>query len=435
LLKAGWSKVAITPEIGARLTGFSAREGVAVGVHDDLYVRSLVLESEGRAVALVSVEMLALDGDFIAAVKQAIARNTGIPVANILIACTHTHSGPVTIKTFFNPDETVDEAYMARLAAAIEQSVAEAWARRAAARAGWGAAIVEGVGVNRRDPASGYVDQDAGILKISDERGVVGAVVIHYACHPTVLGPNNLLITGDFPSFALEEVERATGGFAMFFNGAQGDVSMGHSSELSAVGVIAPGRTFEHAGEMGRRLAGAVLAGLPGIPTGEAALDAGSVALELPLKRYPPAEELARATRIAEEHLAALAGRSAGDMEQLQAKMQVLYASIGQILAEANSEYPSGTLPLELQGVRVGDTLLAGLPAEAFAEVGQHMKRASGSKILVVGLANGYIGYVPCRPAYLEGGYEIVSSRVTPEAEDVLAAAAASLASQLFQER
>jgi len=85
--------------------------------------------------------------------------------------------------------------------------------------------------------------------------------------------------------------------------------------------------------------------------------------------------------------------------------------------------------------VRIGDTLLAGLPAEAFAEVGQRMKRASGSKILVVGLANGYIGYVPCRPAYVEGGYEIVSSRTTPEAEDALAAAAASLVSELFQER
>jgi hypothetical protein len=290
------------------------------------------------------------------------------------------------------------------------------------------------VGVNRRDPEHGYVDEDASILKISTAGGAVGAVVIHYACHPTVLGPNNLLVTGDFPSFALEEVERATGAFSMFLNGAQGDVSMGHSSELSAIGVIAPGRTFEHAAQMGGRLAEAVLAQLPHIQTGGVALDAGSVAMELPLKSYPPAEELSREARIAEEHLASLAGRGAGDIELRQAKMQALYASIGEILADANSQHPSGAMPLELQGLRIGDTLLAGLPAEAFAEVGQHMKRASGSKILVVGLANGYIGYVPCRPAYVEGGYEIVSSRTTPEAEDALAAAAARLAFDLFQE-
>jgi neutral ceramidase len=285
--------------------------------------------------------------------------------------------------------------------------------------------------VNRRDPEHGYVDEDASILKISGAEGATSAVVIHYACHPTVLGPNNLLITGDFPSFALEEVERSTGAFAMFFNGAQGDVSMGHSSELSAIGVIAPGRTFERAAEMGARLAEAVLAELPLIHTEEVTLDAGSVTMELPLKSYPPAEELSREARIAEEHLASLAGRGAGDVELQQAKMQALYSSIERVLAGANSEYASGAMPLELQGVRIGDTLLGGLPAEAFAEVGQRMKRASGSKILVVGLANGYIGYVPCRAAYAEGGYEIVSSRTTPEAEDALAAAAGKLASEL----
>ena len=60
-MKAGWSKIAITPETGATLTGFSARVGVAAGVHDELYVRSLALESDTAAVALVSVEVLALE--------------------------------------------------------------------------------------------------------------------------------------------------------------------------------------------------------------------------------------------------------------------------------------------------------------------------------------------------------------------------------------
>lgn len=435
LLQAGWSKIVITPEIGATLTGFSAREGVSTGVHDDLYVRSLAIESDGRAAALVSVEVLALEGDFVGVVKQAIERRTGIPAANTLIACTHAHAGPVTVKSFFNPNEKVDEAYMARLAAAIEQSAAEAWERRAPATVGWGAARVTGVGVNRRDPEHGYVDQDAGILKVCDAEGVVRAVLVHYACHPTVLGPNNLLVTGDFPAAALGEVERAIGGFAMFFNGAQGDISMGHSSDLSAIGVIAPGRTFEHAAELGERLAGAVLAELPRIPTAAVTLEAASVLAEVPLKSYPPAEELARESRIAQEHLASLAGRGIEDPELRQAKTEALYTSINQYLAGFNSEYPAGFLPLELQGLRIGEMVLIGLPAEAFAEVGRSIKSACGRKILIVGLANGYFGYVPCRQAYLEGGYEIASSRFAPEAEDALAAAAAKLAMEMSEER
>jgi hypothetical protein len=52
----------------------------------------------------------------------------------------------------------------------------------------------------------------------------------------TVLGPDNLLVTGDFPNFAVEQLEKSigAGGFAMFVNGTQGNISMGHSSELSA---------------------------------------------------------------------------------------------------------------------------------------------------------------------------------------------------------
>ncbi len=431
MLKAGWSKAVITPEVGARLTGFSAREGVSVGVHDELYARTLVFESEQRTIALVSVEVLALDDGFIAAVKQAVSRRTRIPVSNILIACTHTHAGPVTIEASFNPEETVDAAYMRRLSAAIEQSVDEAWQGREAATAGWGVTQVAGVGVNRRDPQNGYVDKAAGVLKVCDMAGAVRAVLIHYACHPTVLGPDNQLVTGDFPSFALQEVERSTGGFAMFFNGAQGDVSMGHSSELSAIGVIAPGRTFERAAELGQRLAAAVLDEVPRIATAEIALDAASIRVELPLKSYPPAEEMARASRVAVERLATLAGRDAADTELRRAKMDVLYTSIEEILAEANRSCRGGPVPVELQGVRAGEMALIGVPAEAFAEVGQRMKQAGGSKILVVGLANGYLGYVPCRQAYGEGGYEVVSSRFTADAEDVLANAVEGLASSM----
>ena len=53
----------------------------------------------------------------------------------------------------------------------------------------------------------------------------------------------------------------------MFVNGTQGNISMGHSSELSAIGVITPGRTFERAAELGHLLADATLMALPAIAT------------------------------------------------------------------------------------------------------------------------------------------------------------------------
>ena len=49
---------------------------------------------------------------------------TGLPEAAVMVSATHTHSAPVTVSTFFNPGETLDQAYMTRLASAIDDAVA-----------------------------------------------------------------------------------------------------------------------------------------------------------------------------------------------------------------------------------------------------------------------------------------------------------------------
>ena len=37
MISAGFSKVVVSPPIGAPLAGFAARAGVCEGIHDDLY--------------------------------------------------------------------------------------------------------------------------------------------------------------------------------------------------------------------------------------------------------------------------------------------------------------------------------------------------------------------------------------------------------------
>ena len=204
------------------LAGFAARQSVASGIHDDLFARALVLENRGEVAALVSVDVLALPGEFVNRVRRAIAERTGIGPETVMVACTHTHAGPVTISTFFNPEETVDANYMDELADAITESVAVAWRERFPARVGVGSGQVVGVGANRRSADLKPIDEEIGIIKIEDADRRLRAVCINYACHPTVLGPDNLLVTGDFPAFAIERIEKAIGAdgkenaFAMF---------------------------------------------------------------------------------------------------------------------------------------------------------------------------------------------------------------------------
>ena len=75
-----------------------------------------------------------------------------------------------------------------------------------------------------------------------------------------------------------------------------------------------------------------------------------------------------------------------------------------------------------------------GIPAEYFVEHGLRIKEECYPKrALVVGHANGMVGYVPTRMAFKRGGYEttfISSSRLAPEAGDLLADAAIALVRQ-----
>ena len=65
----------------------------------------------------------------------------------------------------------------------------------------------------------------------------------------------------------------------------------------------------------------------------------------------------------------------------------------------------------EIQLLRIGDTILAGLPGEPICEVGLEAQKqiaAVGFKnVLTIGLANDYIGYIVNEKEYAHAGYEV----------------------------
>lgn len=437
MLQAGFGKISISPSIGAPLAGFAARQGVCEGIHDDLFARALVIEKGEKAVAFVSLDLLAVSSEFVERVRENIERRTGIRKDAVMIAATHTHAGPVTIRTFFNPDESLDNEYMERLAKAIEDSAAAAFDQKIPVRIGVGSGFVSGIGVNRRTPDKLPIDEEIGIIKVEDLHGKIRGVFINYACHPTVLGSNNLLATGDFPYFTVEKIEQSTGGFAMFVNGTQGNISMGHSSELSAIGIITPGRTFEHAEELGNKLADAALEALSSIETSEnAEISSVTIPFSLPLKKYPSPIETAQALQKAEEYLQSLDGNSdqnAVELDKLlRAKSDALYASIENFYAVETEKFTDRAMEIELQGIRVGDAVFIAVPAEVFVEIGLQLKKYAPQKTFIVGIANGYIGYLPTSESYKIGGYEVVSSRCAAETHELFIDKAIELEKQLF---
>ena len=416
-LHIGFSRRLLTPAIPCQMAGFDARKDGARDVHDDLHARALVFDDGSVKFALVSVEVIAVSAEFATRVRVAAERATGIPAQNVLLSATHTHCGPVTLNHFFNQGQPLDTKYLESMEAQIVASIVEAFTARKPRSLRSGLVPCEGIAVNRRTEDGLPVDPYAGVLLVEELDGKPVAVGVSYACHTTVLGPDTLSITQDFPYYTIARLQEQLGDVeAIYFNGAQGDLSIGHKSDLSAVGVVDSFRTFATAQHLGERLADAVLAGLQELKTVEPVIAIQSASIRLPLKRYRPLDEMTEAKRKA---LAGLEEDGEG-IELLRRKQTALFARIEEyyaLLYEQSQEHEPKVLPLEFVAVSVGDIVLLSLPGEIFVQIALDIRKESPfSTTIFLGLTNDYAGYIPSKGASARAGYEVVASRVPEEA-------------------
>jgi len=81
-----------------------------------------------------------------------------------------------------------------------------------------------------------------------------------------------------------------------------------------------------------------------------------------------------------------------------------------------------GPVPAELQALKVGPYLFLTMPGEPMVEFGFHIEAAIADRAIpiVVGYANGSIGYIATAQSYQVGGYEPGQSRLTPQAEAII---------------
>lgn len=424
LLTAGFARTKITPPLGGPLAGYSARPPASEGVHDELFARALALSDGYRSIAIVSVDLLAVDSTLVNQVRSEISRATGIAPEAIMIAATHTHGGPVTTLAYPPEQQIIDPDYIDILREEIVGAVAAAWNSRFPAQVGTGTAHAVGIGGNRHR-LDGATDPELGMLKIADLSGQTRAVCLNYACHATILGPNNLHITADFPGFAVDKVsaylsagksgahESAVDGFAMFLNGASGNISVGRSPQATALGITGTGRTFERAAEIGHQLADLAIEALPGITTTRnCTLDFAMRDISLELRALPSAQEARAAVRQAEELLYERKNASAAEEELLQAQLDLLYANLTAF--EVSRRAPGQQQEsVEIQCLRIGGTALIAMPLEPFTEIGLELKSAAELQLFLVGTANGYLGYLPFSDATEEHAYETISAHFT----------------------
>lgn len=425
----------ITPALGCQMAGFDARKGTADAVHDDLYARALVFDDGSTQVAFVSVEVIAVSAEFTAAVRARVEGATGIPTANVFLSATHTHCGPVTLHHFFNQGQPLDDAYLETFAAAIVKAVTAAQQSKKPRILRTGLVPVSGIAKNRRTDDGLPVDPFAGVLLVEEENGDTAAIAVIYACHTTVLGPNTLSLTQDFPYYTLAKLRAVLGpqGEAIYFNGAEGDLSIGHKSDLSAVGIIDPYRTFETAQRLGEALADAVLQGIPSLKAEPAVISIKSATLELKLKNYAPLAEMTERRQQAAKEIADQVGA-----EMVSVKQRFLFARIEEYYAklyESSSAIGTRYLPAEMSVITLGQTALVTLPGEIFVRIALDIRATSPfANTMFLGLTNDYIGYVPDQFATTSSGYEVIASRVLWQAGVAIQKSAAEMLEALHSE-
>jgi neutral ceramidase len=145
--------------------------------------------------------------------------------------------------------------------------------------------------------------------------------------------------------------------------------------------------------------------------------------IPLPLKTYPSLESM---TRRKEQALATIRDLNEQELTPrvLEARRDGLFSRIEEYYAllykQAEGDEPK-TLAAEVTVVQIGSTAIVTFPGEVFVTIALNIRRDSPlPRTMFFGLANDYIGYVPTADANVNAGYEVVASRVAPDAAGIL---------------
>jgi hypothetical protein len=237
-LKAGVSRVEITPSTNMQMYGYANRKcGPANGTHDPLFAKVLLLETGDARMALVTLDLGSMVSDNL---RRDVASKLNIPL--LLLSASHTHSAPSFLPYGSNPATgEAASVYLAELERKIFNAIQEASKSMFPAKLGIGRGSIQ-LGYNRLLPREdgrsralfnnperipyGPVDPEFILLRIDDTEGNPKALLIHYATHAVVLGPTNCKYSADYPGVLQAKVEQAMpGAQAMFVQGGAGDIN------------------------------------------------------------------------------------------------------------------------------------------------------------------------------------------------------------------
>ena len=453
-LQVGMAETDLTPPTGFPIAGYY-HERLATGTLDPLKAKAIVFRDGETRAALVVCDLGAIAADLSHEVRGKAAERTGIPVENMVIAATHSHTAPDYFKDLYlylagRRENKLRSDYIGRLIDRIVQSIvaADQAVQPVVLEAGT-AKQQTPVAFNRRfvmrdgsvrtweklthpnviRPA-GPIDPRISLLRVKSADGrTTRGVVSNFALHLDTVG--GLKWSGDYPSFVEQTLRQQLGGdvVSLFSAGCCGDIN--HSD---------PTKTERNKTDfIGKSLGGTIVSHLQKLrPLENTALRVRSTTVKLPLAKVTP-EQVKQAKVI----LTAAKQKEKVDFyEQVTAYKHIILDQLRHASPELKPEEfvswglshrwagVGDTLPVEIQVIGLGDEVaFVCLPGEVFVELGLAIKQGSPFRTTFVVELSGCAEtlYIPTRAAYAQGSYEVTNSALRPGAGEMLVESALGL--------
>ena len=419
-LKVGFAETDITPPVGTHKIGWK-KDIVSDRVLDPLFARTAVLECAGEKVAFVQLDTLSIRWSQVSDIRQRIAQMYAFPARSIMVAATHNHAGPAVANA---GDVKRDDAYIQSLVTKVVFMFGQVLTNMQEAEIGFGNSFEFDVAYNRRvimrDGTvrthgkftatgalciEGPIDPELAVMVARTKAGKLLGAIVNFTCHPTHHGSEGALSAG-FPGVLAMQMKSRGCLVTPYLNGASGNITH-----------IDPRRPAlrKSKEEIGAILADDVSSILARMEyRTEVKLGSRSKTIQLPFRKITEKE---------------IKGTAKGAQRFIDS---AIYDR--EIPRQIERIRRMGTQPAEVQVIFVDEYAFVAIPAEYFVQHGLRIKEKSHPRhALIVGHANGMVGYVPHKEAFLRGGYETTfcgSSRLAPEAGDMLADCAIELLHQ-----
>lgn len=243
----------------------------ALGVHDPIEARIVVMRHNATTVALVSADLIGFFYHHLQGVYDRLAPAVAGEVDLILWTSAHNHEGPDTMGQW-GPSVAlsgIDPAYLELVQTTVAARIGEAVAALEPARVFHGSIAVEDEGgsmmnlfEDSRDPV--VINNLMNVMRFARQDGSTIATVVNLGTHPEVLWSDNQQLTADFVYYLRKGVEEGVpghfeglGGTTLYVQSTCGGlITPGHVAPYTLDGtLLTETNTFAAAEVFGQRYA------------------------------------------------------------------------------------------------------------------------------------------------------------------------------------